>query len=327
MDKIRVHIEPNSGSNRFFKIDKAALEQDRFATDPILERIDISFGGVNDQGAEGLSNAEILLCGRFDASNLPERAPKLKWIQSIFAGVESLIPQVAENVILTNTSGIHANKAGEYAMGAILSINGSVPQFIQAQHRLEWLPIYTSSVADKTVLILGTGKLARAIARHARHFGMRAVGVSTTGQLQPGFDECHPSGALDELLPCADFLVMALPETPATKNIVGRRQLDRLPRHAGLINIGRASALDVRALSDKLAADELAGAYLDVFEQDPLPTTSELWTTPRLVISPHCALDDGPNYIKLSLGIFLENLKRYMSGSTLQNVVDLKRGY
>src|SRR5260370_39365185 len=137
MDKMRVHIEPNSRSNRFFKIDKAALEQDRFATDPILERIDISFGGVNDQGAEGLSYAEILLCGRFDASNLSERAPKLKWIQSIFAGVESLIPQVAENVVLTNTSGIHANKPSKYLMKAILSIYLIFPSLIQAPQPLE----------------------------------------------------------------------------------------------------------------------------------------------------------------------------------------------
>ncbi len=325
--KIRVHIQENDGPNAIYRIDAEKYRRESAAYQQIADRLDISFGANDKEAEAGLATAEVVLCGYFNNKDLAKRAPHLRWVQSIFAGVDKLIPAIPPGVTLTNSSGIHAQKAGEYAMGAILMLNSAVPQFVEAQRHTKWEQIFTPSVSRRTVLILGAGRLASAVARHVRHFGMRVIGVARSGGARPDFPECYPVDQLPELLPQADFLVLMVPNTPETNGLIGRRELDLLPSHTGVVSLGRSQVMDHEALVEKLENGELGGAFLDVFDKEPLPADLPLWKTPRLFISPHCALDDGPDYVKLSLDMFFDNMRRYQDGEPLRNIVDTGRGY
>ena len=132
---------------------------------------------------------------------------------------------------------------------------------------------------------------------------------------------------IDSVLPEADFLYLALPETPETKNLINKKRLDMLKTTCGIVNIGRQSAMDYDALSEKLKKNEIAGAILDVFSHEPLDKSSKLWDTPNLVITPHVSSDDDGNYVELTLSIFFNNLKLFIENKKLSNQVDKKLGY
>ncbi len=160
-----------------------------------------------------------------------------------------------------------------------------------------------------------------------RRFGLRVIGVSRSGKSSRLVDRMVRPAALKQVLPQADFVVATLPLTRETRGLIGRAELDLLPRHAGLVNLGRGAVIDNDALADKLRSGELSGAVLDVFPAEPLPAASPLWTTPNLIISPHCAVDDSTAYAERALDIFLDNLQRYLAGRRLVNVVDKPLGY
>ncbi|MDX6804696.1 D-2-hydroxyacid dehydrogenase [Terrihabitans rhizophilus] len=325
--KLRVHIQEYDGPNEVFRINAAKYGRHSAGDPEIAERLDVSFGRSEDDLRAGLVDAEVLVCGHLHHADLKAGAPRLRWVQSIFAGVDELIPLLSDVVTLTNGSGLHAQKAGEYGMGAILMLNSAVPHFIEAQRARQWTQIYTPTVRGRTVLILGTGRLGGAIARFAQQFGMNVIGVARTAGARPDFPNCHGVGELHDLLPRADFLVLIVPNTPATTGLIGRAELDLLPAHAGIVSLGRSQVMDHAALIAKLEANELGGAFLDVFDQEPLPPDDPLWSVPRVVISPHCTLDDGPGYVALALDLFFANARRYRAGEPLHNVIDQRRGY
>jgi phosphoglycerate dehydrogenase-like enzyme len=284
--------------------------------------------GVDPVALEaGLREAEVVLAGHFDARDLARRAPRLRWIQSTSAGVEGLVPFVPEGVTLTNASGVHGPKGGEYAMTALLMLNHGVPHFVSRQQERRWEPYFTSTIAGRTVAVVGVGRIGAEVARLARRFGLRVRGVRRSGRPHRWVDEMFTPARLRAALRGADFVVVAAPLTPETRGLVDRRALDCLPRHAGVVNVGRGAVVDYDALAAKLRAGELGGAVLDVFPEEPLPPDSPLWTTPRVILSPHCAVDDAVTYVDRALAIFFDNLRRYLAGRPLQNVVDRGRGY
>jgi phosphoglycerate dehydrogenase-like enzyme len=325
--KLRIHVQESAGSVDVFRIDRAKCLAGLAEHPDLADCIDLSFGRTSEDLERALTTAEVLVVGNFDAKKLKQRAPKLRWIQSIFAGMEKLAPQVPEEIMLTNASGVHAPKAAEFAIGAMLMLNCGIPQFVEDKLSATWEPRFTPSIAGRTVAILGVGAMGLAVARHAKHFGLTVLGVARSADPRPSVDACFEPSWLAEVLPRADFVVITLPNTPETRGMINRRELDLLPKHAGIISIGRAQVLDHEALADKLAKSELAGAFLDVFEQEPLPATSPLWRTPRLIITPHCVVDDASSYASRSLGVFFDNLRRYLKGDTLNNLVDQKLGY
>jgi phosphoglycerate dehydrogenase-like enzyme len=277
--------------------------------------------------AKGLETAEVLLAGNLDVSELAVRAPRLKWIQSMNAGVEKLVPLVPSGVILTNSSGVHAPKGSEYALTALLMLNHRIPHFVTSQRARSWDPAWSTPITGKTVVIIGVGSIGLAAARLARKFGMRVLGISLSGRKRAAIERMYRPENLRTILPQADFVLVTTPLTSRTQNMLGRIELDLLPRHAGLVNLGRAGVIDHEALVDKLNKGELSGAILDVVPEEPLPTHSPLWSTPNLILSPHCAVDDAAIYIPRCLDIFFANLERYIAGKPLVNVVDLTRGY
>ncbi len=292
----------------------------------IGRRIAVTFAASASE-AKPLATAEVLLAGQLDPSGLATGAPRLKWIQSTSAGVEKFVAVVPSGVILTNASGVHGPKGGEYAMTALLMLNHRVPHFVTCQRAARWDRAWSTPVGGKTVVVIGAGAIGLAAARLARRFGMRVLGISRTGRARRAIERMYRTKDLGKVLPRADFVLVTTPLTPETRGLLGRKELDLLPRHAGIVNLGRARVVDYDALADKLRKGELSGAVLDVLPEEPLPADSPLWSIPNLIISPHCGVDDAEDYVARCLDIFFANLKRYLAGRPLKNVVDLTLGY
>jgi phosphoglycerate dehydrogenase-like enzyme len=287
----------------------------------------VTFGVDPPALEEGLREAEILMAAHVDSRDLATRAPRLRWIQSTSAGVEKLVPLLPPDVVLTNASGVHIPKGGEYAMTALLMLNHGVPHFVTRQRERRWDPIFMTPIAGRTVVIVGVGQIGGEVARLARRFGLRVLGVRRSGRAHRWVHRMFTTKNLRAALRQADFVVVTTPLTPETRGLIGVKELDCLPRGAGLVNLGRGAVVDYDALSTKLWTRDLSGAVLDVFHQEPLPPESPLWSTPNVIVSPHCAVDDGRAYVSRCLDIFFDNLRRYLGGRPLRNVVDRELGY
>jgi phosphoglycerate dehydrogenase-like enzyme len=326
--RLRVHVENNPKAAAINHVTEAGFRAKTKHHPGLLKRIEITFGMDPKQLGQMVAEAEVLVAsGGVDISSLATQAPKLKWIQSTSAGVEKLLQYVPAGVALTNASGLHGPKGGEYAMTALLMLNHDVPHFVTSQRAGKWDQSHATPIAGKTLVIVGVGALGSAAARLAKGFGMRILGVSRSGKPNRLVERMYRSSELRKVLPKADFLLVTTPLTAETKGMIGRKELDLLPHHAGLVNLGRGSVIDNDALVEKLSRGELAGAVLDVFPLEPLPSSSALWTAPNLIMSPHCAVDDAESYAARALDIFLDNLERYLAGRKLINVVDSKLGY
>ena len=324
--RIRLHIQndplsPNDAVTppRFARGAKAA---------PALRRrLSVTFGVDPPALEEGLREAEILIAAHVDGRDLATRAPRLRWIQSTSAGVEKLVPQLPPHVTLTNASGVHTPKGGEYAMTALLMLNHGVPHFVTSQRERRWDPVFTSTIAGRTVVVVGVGHIGGEVARLARGFGMKVLGVRRSGRSHPSVHRMFTTKGLRAALRQADFVVVTTPLTPGTRGLIGAKDLDCLPRHAGVVNLGRGAVIDYDALTAKLWARELSGAVLDVFPEEPLAPESPIWSAPNVILSPHCAVDDGRAYVPRCLDIFFDNLRRYVAGRPLRNVIDRSQGY
>ncbi len=280
----------------------------------LLSRVEFVYGDDPASLEASLPETDVLLLsGSIDLSRLKARAPKLRWIQSCSAGVEKVAPVIPDDVTLTNASGVHGPRGGEYGITAVLMLNSRVPSFVPLE--------------GKTLVLLGVGAIGGEVARLAKRFGMRVLGVTRGGKPHKSVDRMFRPKQFAQVLPKADFMLSTLPLTPETDGLVGRAELDLLPRHAGIVNLGRGRVMDYDALMEKLRKGELSGAVLDVFYEEPLPANSPLWSTPNLIMSPHCAVDDESVYVERCLDIFFDNLKRFFAGRPLNNVVDTRLGY
>ena len=157
--------------------------------------------------------------------------------------------------------------------------------------------------------------------------GANIIGVNKRGQMIKGCSKVITIDKLDSVLPDADFLYLAIPETSETKNLISRKKLDMLKPTCGIVNIGRQSVMDYEALCEKLTKNEIAGAILDVFSPEPIENNSKLWDIPNLVITPHVSSDEDGNYVNLTLNIFIKNLKLFIENKELNNQIDKELGY
>jgi phosphoglycerate dehydrogenase-like enzyme len=276
-----------------------------------------------------IREADVLVGWRFPRENLAQRAPKLKWIHIWGAGVEHLLPLdwLPRGVALTNNSGVHAPKAGEYMLMAILMLNNRIPTLVTSQHRAQWNEIFSTRMAGKTLAVIGVGHMGGTAAQRAKELGMRVLGVRRSARPHRYVDEMFGPDELDRVLPRADFVLVTTPLTRETRNLIGRRELDTMKRDAGLINLGRAQVVDYEALAEKLERGEIGGAILDVFDPEPLPPDSPLWKTPNLIITPHVASDDWDAYMPRTLDLVFDNLRRYFDGRPLKNRVRRRLEY
>jgi len=325
--KVHVHVQNDPHQSPVFAVTPERFEAAARRHRPLLRRIVVTYGQDVHAFDVQMKTAEVLIVGHLEPGDLATRAPALRWIQSTNAGVEDVVGRVPAGVVLTNASGVHGPKGGEFALTALLMLNHAVPHFATRQRERRWDQRFTSTIGGKTVVVVGLGALGEGVARQARRFGLRVIGIRRSGKPHRLADQVYPPHQMHKALPQADFLVITTPLTAETRGLVGRRDLDLLPRHASVVNLGRGAVLDTTALAEKLARGELGGAVLDVVDREPLPPESPLWTTPNLVITPHCAVDDGLRYIPRCLDIFFDNLRRYLARRPLRNRVDAGRGY
>jgi phosphoglycerate dehydrogenase-like enzyme len=294
----------------------------------LAEKVRVTIGRDGDSLDEALRTADFMINWNPPRERLRERAPRLRWIQTTGAGLDAILPLdwLPDGVTLTNNRGAHGHKAEDSVALSLLALHMRLPALMDQQRARVWREILTPPIAGATAVMLGFGDLGQAAGRAARKLGLRVVAVTRTGKAAAPADAACSLDALDEVLPAADFLVIAAPLLPATRGIIDRGRLSLLKPTAGIVNIARAAIVDYAALREKLDRGELAGAVLDVFDEEPLPPDSPWWTTPNAIVMPHVSCDT-PGYADRLLERWFENFRRLLDNQPLVNVVDPRLGY
>ncbi len=274
-----------------------------------------------------MQGASVLVGFRLPSGRIGELRD-LRWIHLVSAGVDHLLPLswLPPHVVLTNSSGVHSELAGQYAAGALLLLNFRIPVHASNQRRAHWDQVFNEPIGGKTVVLIGLGAIGGEAARQAKRLGLRVLGVRRSRRRHAHVDKVFGPEDLPAILPKADFVVVTAPLTPATRQLLGAKELDLLNPRAGLVNMSRAGLVDYEALGRKLEARELGGAIIDVCDPEPLPPDSPLWHTRSLLITPHIS-SDPVDYVERMTRIFLDNLTRLMSGRPLRNRIIPARGY
>jgi len=337
--KIKIHVKNNhwaAGSfptdaegEKVFTIKNSHFEKAFEKFPEIKEKVEIFIDWDEDNFNSSMSNSDILLTWNFPTSNLKKVSPNLKWIHCVSAGVEHLLPLdwMFEGLILTNNSGVHSKKAGEYGLMSVLMLHNHIPKIISNQKNKKFESLFSTPIAGKTIVVVGTGNLGGAMIRLLAPLGPKIIGVNRKGEAVDGCSKVITVDKIDSILPEADILYLAMPETPGTKNLISRKRLDLLKPSCGIVNIGRQSAMDYDVLCEKLRTNKLAGAILDVFVPEPIELNSKLWQIPNLIITPHVSADDGESYVRLTLELFTKNLKLFISNKPLINQINKNFGY
>lgn len=257
-------------------------------------------------------------------------AANLKWFSSASAGVNSYLPLIREETILTNSAGAFGLSIAEHIIMVLLMMLREMPAYQKEIKNHGWKKdIMLESIFGKRITVVGTGDIGSNFAQRIRAFLPAAlIGVSRSGNQKDCFDKCVRMAELDSLLPATDVLVSCVPETRETVNYLNRKRLQSLPAGSYLINVGRGSAVDEEALYDALKSGHLKAAALDVFRKEPLDPGSPLHELDNLIITPHISGNLTVDYtIKKNFDMFLENLRRYISNEALEHVVDKEREY
>jgi len=300
---------------------RAALPDDRIVT-------------VENDDLEPLSEAEVAF-GGWSVDRL--RAvlagmPKLRWVHTFSAGVDRYVPELAryERVLLTNNSGAYDVPIAEHVIAMIFAAAKKVPEHLAAQARHEWQRESPhAEVRDATLVILGLGSIGTELAGLASGVGMRVIGIrrdARSDRPAPGVERVMPPDRLIEAAREADYLAVTAPLTPQTKGMVSAEVLRALKPTAWVINIARGPIVDEAALAAALASKRIGGAALDVFDTEPLPATSPLWSLENVIITPHIS-NSSPRLRARSLALVTENVRRFKAGEPLLNVVDRTTGY
>jgi phosphoglycerate dehydrogenase-like enzyme len=273
-----------------------------------------------------LPEAEIVW-GHQAAAHI-DLARKLRWMQVSSAGVNHILtPElVGHPSVLTNARGIHAETIAEHVFMYVLAFARGLVGYQKHQRAGTWEPRNPMVLAGMTMGVVGMGSIGQEVGRKAKAFDMKVIGMRKSRAPSEYADEMVDESELPYLLAQSDFIILAVPLTSETRHLIGEVAFGCLKPSAYLINIARGDVVDEKALTDALAQKKLAGAGLDVFETEPLPADSPLWQMENVIITPHMA-GYLPDYLGAAAEVFLENLRRYVRGERLKNIVDKRRGY
>jgi D-2-hydroxyacid dehydrogenase (NADP+) len=288
-----------------------------------------------DRLPEELPDTDIFVGYSLRAKQLKD-AKKLQWIHSTAAGVAQLMyPELRDSgILVTNPRGVFSVPMAEHTMGLLLALARNFPDSVRQQDRSHWSqqelwdkPQHLTELNGQILLIVGYGSIGRELARHAKAFDMRVWGITRSGEGDPAHAErIVAASRLDEVLPEADYVVVAAPETPETQRLMGAAQIARMKRGARLLNVARGSLLDEAALVQALESGALGGAALDVTETEPLPPESPLWKAPNLLITPHTSAVSDRLWSR-ETSLLMDLLERWFDGREMFNRVDFSRGY
>ena len=283
-----------------------------------------------------LTEAEVLFdFDRTHMEDLPERAPSLSWVQATSAGIGQLVAKhrYAERMpetVFTTASGVHAIPLAEYTLMSILMFRRKVPQMLTDQRELRWRRFASTDLTGRSLVVVGVGSIGRAVARLASSFGMRTIGVKrTVAGVDPAslhVEDLYPFNELHAALRGAEHVVLSAPHTPETERMIGVTELALLASGAIVVNVARGALIDESALVDALESGHVGGAALDVFQEEPLPLDSPFWTIPNVLVCSHSAGTSDHENERIT-DIFCENLRRYLAGEPLLNMLDTATMY
>lgn len=324
-----VHVENSRSMKPVFTVYPGQYEAALKRHPEVARVVKTTMGYDAENYDASMQHADALISYKFPRDNLRQRAPRLKWIQVLGAGVDYMLPLdwVPKDLLLTTNWGAHVPKAAQSALMAILMINSRIPTLVTEQRRHEWNRIFTTTVEGKTLAIIGVGHIGGGAAEQAKKIGMHVIGIRRSAQPHHAVDEMFAPAALHAILPRADIVLLNTALTSKTHFMMGKKEFALMKAGAGLINMSRGGLVDPTALEESLRSGHLGGAMIDVSYPEPLPADSTLWDVPNLIITPHVLSDDIEHYIPRTLDIFFDNVKRHIAGDTLRNVVDLEREY
>jgi len=254
------------------------------------------------------------------------RASRLRWIQVTGAGVDRFLAdaEIPSGVMLTRADLSFGDQIAEYVMGHLLARTQRLPDVYELQQAKQWEPLTVEFLRGRTLGVAGAGSIGRAVAERARAFGLRMTGITRSGSELAGFDTCYGPDDRAAFLADLDVLVLCLPLTPETRGWIGREEFAAMKPSAILVNVARGAVVDEPALVDALREGAIGGAILDVFETEPLPASSPLWSLDNVTITSHHA---GLNIPGEMIDFFLENLARFRTDRPLKGLVNVERGY
>lgn len=254
-----------------------------------------------------------------------KKLPSLRWVQAMWAGVDPLLePLLRRNYILTNARGVFGGLMFEYIFGYLLNHERKIFQRAEAQKNKHWDKSLTGTLRGKTIGLLGVGSIGAEVAKRAKVFEMTVHGYTRSSESSTQVDKYFHGEDLLDFAAELDYLISILPNTKETQRIVDANVLNALPPHALFINVGRGSAVDEAALLEALNQNKIAGAILDVFEQEPLPKDHPFWNTPNLTMTFHTSAPSLPEDIAR---VFIENYRLYVEGKPLKYQIDFEKGY
>jgi len=291
-----------------------------------------------DDGVLPMVGAEVLLLEAGDdewyRNEIPDDgfaklvSKNLRWMQACSSGVSHILGTnlLDDDVILTNAAGVHADALGESTMAAVLLHAKRLRRRIENQHTRTWEELHCDELRGRMMTVLGTGNIGSAVARLASVFRMRLVGVRRNPQPTEHFETVVGPDELHDVLPETDYLVIACPLTPETHGMIGAPEFAAMKEGSYLINVSRGLVVQQEPLLAALDAGKLSGAFLDAHAEEPLPDDHPFWEAPGVTVIPHDSHSSpyiGDNIVDL----FIDNLRRYIAGEPLRNVIDRERGY
>ena len=267
------------------------------------------------------SAVQVVVGAPPDLAAIIPRCPRLRWVQSTWAGIDAIAHFASEKLEITPLKGVFGPAMTEYVMGWLLAIERNV---ISRASHTQWTPSLEPRITEKRMGIMGTGGIGTAIALAAKAFGLEVIGLNSDGRAVDGFNACYPCADRLAFAEGLDYLVSALPQTAQTDNLIDHEVLMRLNPRAIVINAGRGNAVVEADLIASLNAGHIRAAVLDVFRQEPLPPDDPLWSTPGVHITSHTA---GPTPDEAIGEVFERNLNRYIAGEPITDAVSAGRGY
>ena len=296
-----------------------------------LPDLDIAIAEQLDEAEAHLAEVEIIFGKPALVAEIIDRASCLKWVQSTYAGVEQLCqPGLPRTYLLTGIKDLFGSFMREYVFAYILARERSLIQTHQNQQQKIWSRINYRSLAHTTMGVVGLGSIGREIAKTARHFNMQVLGMTRTPEPIDSIDsidcvdQLFMTNEIQDFLPPLDYLVLVLPDTNQSRHFITKKELGLMNPQAVLINVGRGSSINQSDLVEALENERIGGAVLDVFEQEPLPAESPLWTMNNVMITPHNSAFSFPDQVA---EIFSSNYTLYISDTPLEYLVDFDRGY
>lgn len=308
--------------------DQTAPYLDAIAAAGLADRVAVDTLPRKDKpSAQQLARTEALMAGAVPPGLLPTM-PKLRWAQAMSAGVEGwlALPDLPSGLALTCARGTHTESMPENIIGAIFHVAKPYAVAVENQQRGKWVHTVAQPLTGKTLGILGLGAIGQEVARIASALGMRVIGTKRRPTPMPNVAEVLPADRTTDVLAQSDFVLLLLPATTDTENLIDAKRLARMKSTAWLLNFGRGHLIKDDDLIAAVTSKRIAGALLDVFRQEPLPSDHPFWKTDGIIVLPHIG-GPHPQRDKFVARLFVDNLRRFLDGAPLKEVVDRTAGY